>query len=104
MKILLASGNNHKKEELNKILKNHTLILPAELGITMDVEETGSTFLENSIIKAEALFELSQGLPVLADDSGIVVDALNGAPGIYSARYGDNEAGRILSSKEKYEL
>jgi len=104
MKILLASGNNHKKEELNKILKNHTLILPAELGITIDVEETGSTFLENSIIKAEALFELSQGLPVLADDSGIVVDALNGAPGIYSARYGDNEAGRILSSKEKYEL
>ena len=101
MKILLASGNPHKKEELNKILHKHTLILPNELGINMDVEETGSTYLENAILKAEALYKLSGGLPVLADDSGISVEALNGEPGVYSARYGFKEFGRDLSSEEK---
>jgi XTP/dITP diphosphohydrolase len=101
MKILLASGNPHKKEELNKILFNHTLILPSELGIEMDVEETGVTYQENAMLKAEALFKLSDGMPVLADDSGISVDALNGAPGVYSARYGLKELGKELSSEEK---
>lgn len=104
MKILLASGNPHKKEELNKILKNHQLVLPKELGINMDVEETGETYIENALIKAKALFEVSNGLPVLADDSGISVEHLNGAPGVYSARYGDKEAGRVLTSEEKNAL
>ncbi len=104
MKILLASGNSHKKDELNKILKNHTLVLPKDLGIDMDVEETGITFQENAMLKAEALFELSGGLPVLADDSGISVEVLNGAPGIYSARYGLDELGKELSSEEKNEF
>lgn len=104
MKILFASGNPHKKEELNKILKDHELVLPKELGIIMDVEETGLTYQENALLKAKELYKLSGGLPVLADDSGISVEALNGAPGIYSARYGDKEAGRELSSKEKNEL
>lgn len=101
MKILLASGNLHKKEELNKILKDHELVLPKDLGIDMDVEETGTTYLENALIKAKALYDLSGGLPVLADDSGISVEHLNGAPGVYSARYGDKEAGKILTSEEK---
>ena len=101
MKILLATGNQHKRDELNKILSDHELIMPSELGFKIDVEETGETFLENALIKATALFNEGTGLPVLADDSGICVEALNGAPGIYSARYGITEFGRELSSKEK---
>ncbi len=104
MKILFASGNSHKKDELNKILKNHELILPKDLGIDSDVDETGSTYIENAMIKAETLFKVSNGLPVLSDDSGISVEALNGGPGIYSARYGDKEAGRKLTSEEKNRL
>lgn len=101
MKILLASGNPHKKEELNKIFDQHTIILPKDLGIEMDVEETGSTYLDNALLKAQALYNLSGGLPVLSDDSGISVDALNGAPGVYSARYGLEELGKDLTSEEK---
>lgn len=101
MKILLASGNSHKKEELNSILKNHTIILPKDLGIEMDVEETGSSYLDNALLKAEALFKKSGGIPVLADDSGISVEHLNGKPGVHSARYGTKEHGRELSAEEK---
>ncbi len=101
MKIVLASGNPHKKEELNKILSNHQLVLPKELGIDMDVEETGTTYVENALLKAHALYELSGGLPVLADDSGISVEALNGKPGVLSARYGLEEFGHELSAEEK---
>lgn len=104
MKILLASGNAHKKEELSKILSGHTLVLPKDLGIDMNVDETGSTYLDNAQLKAEALFKLSGGLPVLADDSGISVEYLNGKPGIHSARYGTKEHGRELTDKEKYEF
>ena len=104
MKILLASGNTHKKEELNKILSKHEIIIPKDLGITLDVEETGKTFFENALLKAEALFKLSNGIPVLSDDSGISVNYLDGAPGIYSARYGEKEAGRELTSSEKNSL
>lgn len=104
MKILFASGNSYKKNELNKILKDHELVLPKEIGIEMDVEETGLTYQENALLKAKELYKMSGGLPVLADDSGISVDALDGAPGIYSARYGDEEAGRVLSSQEKNAL
>lgn len=101
MKILLASGNPHKKEELNNILSEHILILPKDLGIIMDVEETGETYLDNALLKAQALYKLSGGLPVLADDSGISVEALNGKPGVLSARYGLKELGRELTSEEK---
>ncbi|MGL1890362.1 MAG: RdgB/HAM1 family non-canonical purine NTP pyrophosphatase [Spirochaetaceae bacterium] len=102
MKILLASGNAHKKEELNKILSGHTLILPKDLGIKMDVDETGNTYLDNALLKAEALYELSGGMPVLSDDSGISVEFLDGKPGIHSARYGTDELGRELTDEEKY--
>ena len=89
MKVVLASKNKHKLVEISKITEKFgiELVLQSELGIDIDVEETGTTFEENSYIKAEAVMKAS-GLPALADDSGIAVDALNGEPGVYSARYG----------------
>jgi XTP/dITP diphosphohydrolase len=92
MTIWLASGNEHKKRELAAIFPGHELKLPAEGGINgFDPAETGSTFAENALIKARALRDraAAAGLagPVLADDSGLCVDALGGRPGIYSARY-----------------
>ena len=92
MKVVLASKNPHKLVEISKITRQFgmELVLQSELGVDIDVEETGSTFEENSFIKAEAVMKAT-GLPALADDSGIAVDALNGEPGIYSARYGFDE-------------
>ena len=89
MKVVLASKNKHKLAEISKITEKFgiELVLQSELGIDIDVEDTGTTFEENSYIKAEAVMKAS-GLPALADDSGIAVDALNGEPGVYSARYG----------------
>ena len=89
MKVVLASKNKHKLVEISKITEKFgiELVLQSELGIDIDVEETDTTFEENSFIKAEAVMKAS-GLPALADDSGIAVDALNGEPGVYSARYG----------------
>ena len=89
MKVVLASKNAHKLQEISKITEKFDmeLVLESQLGVDIDVEETGSTFEENSFIKAEAVMKAT-GLPALADDSGIAVDALNGEPGIYSARYG----------------
>ena len=101
MKVVLASKNAHKLKEISKITEKFgiELILQSELGIDMDVEENGSTFEENSYIKAKAVMDAT-GLPALADDSGIAVDALNGEPGIYSARYGFDDSlddwGRLL--------
>ena len=89
MKVVLASKNQHKLIEIGKIMEklDIQLVLQSELGVDIDVEENGTTFEENSLIKAKAVMEAT-GLPALADDSGIAVDALNGEPGIYSARYG----------------
>ena len=89
MKVVLASKNKHKLVEISKITQKFDieLVLQSELGVDIDVEETGTTFEENSFIKAEAVMKAT-GLPALADDSGIAVDALNGEPGVYSARYG----------------
>ena len=93
MKVVLASKNKHKLEEISKITQKFDmeLVLESQLGVDIDVEETGSTFEENSYLKAEAVMKAT-GLPALADDSGIAVDALNGEPGIYSARYGFDES------------
>lgn len=93
MKVVLASKNQHKLVEISAILEKLgiELVLQSELGIDVDVEETGTTFEENSFLKADAVMRAS-GMPALADDSGIAVDALNGAPGIYSARYGFDES------------
>ena len=89
MKVILASKNPHKLTELSAILSQHgfEIALESEYGLDIDVDETGPTFEENSLLKAEAVMKAS-GLPVLADDSGLMVDALDGAPGVYSARYG----------------
>ena len=93
MKVVLASKNKHKLVEISQITEKFgfELILQSELGVDIDVEETGTTFEENSYLKAEAVMKAT-GLPALADDSGIAVDALNGEPGIYSARYGFDES------------
>ena len=93
MKVVLASKNKHKLVEISKITEkfNMELVLQSELGVDIDVEENGTTFEENSLIKAKAVMEAT-GLPALADDSGIAVDALNGEPGIYSARYGFDDS------------
>ena len=100
MKVVLASKNKHKLAEISKITEKFDmeLVLESELGVDIDVEENGSTFEENSFLKANAVMQAT-GLPALADDSGIAVDALNGEPGIYSARYGFDDtlddAGRV---------
>ena len=89
MKVILASKNQHKLTELSTILSQlgFEIALESEYGLYIDVEVTVSTFEENSFLKADAVMKAS-GLPVLADDSGLMVDALDGAPGVYSARYG----------------
>ena len=93
MKVVLASKNPHKLVEISKITEKFgiELILQSELGVDLDVEETGTTFEENSFLKADAVMKAT-GLPALADDSGIAVDALNGEPGVYSARYGFDDS------------
>lgn len=98
MKLVLASKNAHKLVEMRDILSQLgvEVVLESEAGVDVDVEETGATFEENAYLKAHAVMEAS-GLPAIADDSGLCVDALNGAPGVYSARYGGpglDDAGR----------
>ena len=92
MKFILASQNQHKLVEMQNILSAHgvEVVLQSELGLHVEVEETGATFAENAMLKAKAVMAAS-GLPAIADDSGVCVDALNGAPGVYSARYGGPE-------------
>ena len=101
MKFVLASQNPHKLIEMNDILSAHgvEVVLEKDVGLHVDVEETGSTFAENAMLKARAVMEAS-GLPAIADDSGVCVDALDGAPGISSARYG----GPGLTDAERYQL
>ena len=105
MKAVLASKNQNKLAEISKIVAQFgiELVLQSELGLDIDVDETGETFEENSMLKARAVMEAS-GMPAIADDSGLMVDALDGAPGVYSARYGgshdrtDEERYRYLLS------
>ena len=87
MKLVFATGNKGKLREAREILgPGFEVLSPAELGINDDVDETGTTLKENSIIKAEAFAALS-GLDCFADDTGLEVDALGGAPGVHAARY-----------------
>lgn len=92
MRVVLASQNKHKLAEIQAILSRFDmeLVLQSELGLHIDVEETGASFEENSMLKARAVVEAT-GLPAIADDSGLCVDVLGGEPGIYSARYGAPE-------------
>ena len=100
MNIWFATNNAHKKEELEAVL-NTGLKIPKDARLDFDPEETGTTFRENALIKARELQKLlGKNEPVIADDSGICVDALNGRPGVFSARYGEAD-GRKLTSHEK---
>ncbi|MCD8331186.1 MAG: XTP/dITP diphosphatase [Oscillospiraceae bacterium] len=98
MKFVLASQNKKKLEEMRAILSELgvEILSEAQAGVDVEVEETGVTFEENALLKATAVMKAS-GLPAIADDSGLCVDALEGAPGVYSARYGGeglDDAGR----------
>lgn len=89
MKVILATHNTHKMEELRRILipLGIEAVIDSDIGITLtEADETGSTFAENAFLKAELACRES-GLPAIADDSGLCIDALNGEPGVYSARY-----------------
>ncbi|MCQ2564711.1 MAG: RdgB/HAM1 family non-canonical purine NTP pyrophosphatase [Clostridia bacterium] len=105
--IVLASNNAHKIEEFKQIFADYNIVSLKDIGFFEDIEETGTTFFENSLIKATAVhkFLTEKGIiaDVLADDSGLCVDALDGAPGVYSARYAgehDNAANRRKLLKE----
>jgi XTP/dITP diphosphohydrolase len=120
MTIWLASGNVHKQKELAVILAGHSVLIPAGAGITdFEPDETGSCFAENALVKARALYahpafsrmfpfsgtETCErtGAPVLADDSGLCVDVLDGRPGIFSARYG-SAGGKKIGAAERNAL
>ena len=89
MTFVLASKNRGKLREMQALLQSlgEEAMLQADAGVDLEVEETGETFEENSLLKAQAVFDAT-GLPAIADDSGLMVDALDGAPGVHSARFG----------------
>ena len=99
MNLIIASNNKGKIREVSEILLplGYKVISQSEAGYNLDVEETGTTFEENAALKARALYKAS-GCAVIADDSGLEVDALNNAPGVYSARY----AGENATDKDRY--
>ena len=101
MKVVLASQNQNKIREMRLILSEIGIevLSQQEAGVNLDPEETGTTFEENARIKAEAVMQAT-GLPAIADDSGLMVDALDGAPGVYSARYG----GPGLNDTDRWKL
>ena len=102
MKLILASNNKKKLRELGEILSDMDveLLSQRDAGCDFEVEETGTTFAENAYLKAKAVADAT-GLAAVADDSGLMVEALNGEPGVYSARYAPG--GHEASDKEKYE-
>ena len=101
-KLVVAAGNAHKLREISEIFTDFEVVSQKQMGFDGDVEETGETFVENALIKARAAAK-ALGCIALADDSGLCVDALGGAPGIYSARYsgehGDDKKNRDLLLK-----
>ena len=97
--LVVASGNAHKLREIAEIFTDFEVLSQKQMGFDVDVEETCTTFLENALIKARAASK-ALGLPTLADDSGLCVEALGGAPGVYSARY----CGYHGSDKENRDL
>lgn len=99
MRLLFASNNRHKSFEMSALLAPHHLVLPQERGIPFEFEEIHDTFVANALGKALHLYHLT-GEPTLADDSGLVVDALGGAPGVHTARYGSEQ----LDSVQRYLL
>ncbi len=96
--IVVASGNKGKLKEIQDLLPDFNVVSYKELGFTEEIEETGFTFYENALIKAKTV-SMALNLPALADDSGLCVDALGGAPGVMSARY--SETGKDKDNNEK---
>ena len=96
-RLVVATGNAHKLQEIAAIFPNFEVVSQKQMGFNEEVEETGATFAENALIKARAASK-ALGMIAIADDSGLCVDALGGAPGIYSARYcghhGDDKKNR----------
>lgn len=104
MEILIASFNKHKLEELSPLFPAHRLLSPADIGCgELEIEENGLNYFENALIKARTMYAQT-GLPTLADDSGLSVAAMGGAPGIYSSRYGSKDGRAKLSSAERNAL
>ncbi|MCL2401935.1 MAG: RdgB/HAM1 family non-canonical purine NTP pyrophosphatase [Oscillospiraceae bacterium] len=99
MKFVLATANKGKISEMREILAARSIegVSQAEVGLALEVEEIGTTFMENALLKAQAVCAAS-GLPAIADDSGLMVDALGGEPGVYSSSFG----GEALSDSERY--
>ena len=100
--IIFATGNKNKVRECHEILEDvaDEIVSMKEAGLDPDIDENGSTFEENAMIKAKAVHDLAPDSIVIADDSGLVVDALNGEPGIYSARYlGEDTSYDIKNAK-----
>jgi XTP/dITP diphosphohydrolase len=104
MEILVATFNMHKIDELRPLLPGHRLISPAEAGIDpLEIDENGTDYFANALIKAKALYQRA-GIPTLADDSGLSVQALDGAPGIHSSRYGSLDGSKKLGDKDRNQL
>lgn len=106
MNILFASGNEHKKLEMQELFKEDSIFLPKDFNLSFDCEENGSTFAENAMIKAKALFEIAKHLnmTILADDSGLLVEALPNLLGVKTARFGSPDGVTILPAHEKNQL
>jgi XTP/dITP diphosphohydrolase len=100
--LLIATNNQGKVKELHELLKETglALVTPAQIDLDLDVHEDGQTYAENATKKAVA-FARASGLVSLADDSGLEVDALDGAPGLYSARYGSADGGKLSDSERR---
>lgn len=105
MRFILASNNAKKLKELKEILSQFDIevVSQKDAGLDLDVEETGTTFAENALLKARAACAAS-GCPAVADDSGLAVEALGGAPGVYSARYGGENGGKLKTDEDRYML
>ncbi|MFU0824740.1 XTP/dITP diphosphatase [Clostridium sp.] len=101
-RLIVASNNEHKIKEIKQMLREFPLEVLSlkEAGINIDVEENGTTFMENAHIKASEIYKIAENSMVLADDSGLAVDILNGEPGVYSARY-SGEHGNDKKNNEK---
>ena len=97
-KIYFASGNDHKRKEIEALFPAYEIVLPKDEGIEFNPVEDEMSFVENASIKAKALWNIVHA-PTLADDSGLSVDALSGRPGIYSARYGEKDGKRLEDSE-----
>jgi XTP/dITP diphosphohydrolase len=98
--LLLASNNEHKRQEFIRLIPGVRIVTPADIGVRFDFDEDGETFLANAFGKAMALFHAA-GRPVIADDSGLCVKGLGGEPGIFSSRYGAGAGGALLAAPQR---